>query len=77
MEMYCEDPPRFQVRGLLGTPLLEVHRDDLWNNFYRSITSFGLSAKAFGDDEMHARILGYMKSFARASGEDYSHPPTI
>jgi hypothetical protein len=77
MEMYCETPPHFQVRGLLGSPLLEVHRDDLWNPFYRSISSFGLSAKAFGDDEMHANILEYMKSFARANGQDYSRPPTI
>jgi hypothetical protein len=77
MEMYCEAPPHFQVRGLLGSPLLEVHRNDLWFPFYRSICSFGMSAKAFGDDELHVRILGYMKSFARANGQDYSRPPTI
>jgi hypothetical protein len=77
MEMYCEGPPYFQVRGLIGSPLLEVHRHDLWNPFYRSISSFVSTAKAFGDDIMYASIHGYMKGFARAAGQDYSRPPII
>jgi hypothetical protein len=77
MEMYYGEPPGFHVRGMLGTTVIDEHREDLWNYFYRSIVSFGLSAKAFGDDVMHASILKYMNTFARANGEDYSRPPKI
>ena len=77
MEMYCGDPPTFHVRGMLGTDLIDEHRGDLWNYFYRSIVSFGLSAKAFDDEAMYASILKDMKSFAQANGEDYSRPPKV
>jgi hypothetical protein len=74
MEMYYGDPPYFHVRGMLGTSLANEHREDLWNYFYRSIGSFVLSAKAFGDEPLCQSALKYMRSFARAKGEDYGHP---
>ncbi len=75
MEMYYGDPPHFHVRGMLGTTRANEHREDLWNYFYRSIGSFAFSAKAFGDEALFESVLGYMRNFARASGENYAHPP--
>ncbi|MGD0000369.1 MAG: hypothetical protein ABSE21_09745 [Bryobacteraceae bacterium] len=75
MEMYYGDPPHFHVRGMLETTLASSHREDLWNYFYRGICSFVVSAKAFGDEALCQRVLEYVRSFARAHGEDYTHPP--
>ena len=75
MEMYYGDPPHFHFRGMLGTTLANEHREDLWNYFYRSIGSFVCSAKAFGDEALCESVLGDMRNFARASGENYAHPP--
>lgn len=74
MDMYGGNPPRFHVRGMLGTARAEDHRQDLWNAFYRSIGSFAFAAKSFGDEALFTSVLEYMRSFARAAGETYAHP---
>ena len=74
MEMYSDDPPHFQVRGIKGE-LAEEHRQDLWNFFHRGIVSFVCSTKAFGMDPLCEKLLEYMRTFARAKGEDYAQPP--
>lgn len=75
MDMYCGNPPRFHVRGMLGTVRADDHRGDLWNAFYRSIGSFVFAAKAFGDESLVQSVVGYMRRFATAAGESYAHPP--
>jgi hypothetical protein len=75
MDMYGGNPPRFHVRGMLGTVRADDHRGDLWNSFYRSIGSFVFAAKAFGDEALVQSVLGYMRRFAKAAGESYAHPP--
>jgi len=75
MEMYCGTPPRFHVRGMLGTICADDHREYLWNSFYGSIVSFVLAAKAFGDEALAQGALGYMRRFAKAAGKSYAHPP--
>lgn len=75
MEMYGGTPPRFHVRGMLGTIRADDHREDMWNSFYRSIGSFVFAAKAFGDEALVQSVLGYMRHFAKAAGESYAHPP--
>lgn len=57
MEMYSQNPSRFIVSGMLGTPLQSEHRDDFTNQIYRSIVSFVLSAKAFANKETVERLL--------------------
>ena len=74
MDMYGGTPPRFHLRGMLGTARADDHRKDLWNSFYRSIGSFVFAAKAFGDQAFTESVLKYMRSFARAAGELYAHP---
>ena len=75
MEMYLGGPPRWHLRGMLGTLRADDHRRDLWNVFYRSIGSFVFAAKAFGDEELCGSIRQYMREFAAAAGESFAHPP--
>ena len=75
MDMYAGSPPRWQLRGMLGTICAGEHREDLWNVFYRSIGSFAFAAKAFGDEVLFSRVLQYMRAFAAAAGQSCAHPP--
>jgi hypothetical protein len=70
MDMYLGTPPRFYVRGMLGTARHAEHRDDLWNCFYRGILAFGFAAKAFGDEELFHRINDFAVKFAQQAGHD-------
>lgn len=74
MDMFIGNPSRWHLRGLLGTIRADDHRADLWNAFYRSIASFALVAKAFGDEVLFASILQFMRDFAAAAGETYADP---
>lgn len=71
MEMYGGSPPRFHVSGMLGTPRIEHHANDLWNYFYRGILSFALVAKAFGDESLFDSIRAYRDHFESVSGKKY------
>ena len=75
MEMYLGSPPRWHLRGMLGTLRADDHRRDLWNVFYRSIGSFFFAAQAFGDEKLSGSIRQYMREFAAAAGESFAHPP--
>jgi hypothetical protein len=35
MDMYGGNPPHFHLNGMLGTPRIAEHMQDLWNYFYR------------------------------------------
>ena len=75
MDMYAGNPPRFHVCGMLGTVRADDHRKDMWSSFYRSIGSFVIAAKAFGDEALVQSGLEHMRRFASAAGESYAHPP--
>ena len=72
MDIYGGSPPHFHVTGMLGTQRHAEHRQDLWNYFYRSILSFGLAAKAFGDHELSDQIHTFTVRFEEAAGKNYS-----
>lgn len=71
MTMYGGNPPKFYVRGMLGTLRHDEHRADLWNYFYRSIIAFALSAKAFGANDLYTDITAFVDKFANISAKDY------
>jgi BrnA antitoxin of type II toxin-antitoxin system len=71
MEMYGGNPPRFHVSGMLGTPRIEGHSQDLWNYFYRGIIAFALAAKAFGDDALFESIRRYRDDFETQANKDH------
>jgi hypothetical protein len=56
MDMYGGNPPHFHTKGMLGTPRMEEHAEDLWNYAYRSYISHLAVAKALGA-EKHVEIL--------------------
>ena len=70
MEMYRGNPPRFHVSGMLGTPRFAVHKNDLWNYFYRGICGFAVAAKAFGDEVLFSSIQHYLDEFAKQSSRE-------
>ena len=71
MDMYGGNPPHFHTKGMLGTPRMEEHADDLWYYMYRSFLSHILVAKALGA-EKHVEILNQHKlRFERNAGVQY------
>ena len=75
MDMYGGDPPRWHVRGMLGTIRADEHREVFSHVFYRSIGSFFFAAKAFNDKALVDNFLVHMRRFARETGDNYAHPP--
>ena len=56
MNMYGGNPLHFHSKGMLGTPRMEEHANELWNYMYRSFASHILVAKALGM-EKQVKIL--------------------
>ena len=56
MDLYGGDPPHFHTSGMIGTPRMEEHADDLWNYVYRSFISHIAVGKAIGAKN-HVEIL--------------------
>jgi len=70
MELYFGTPPRFHLQGGIDSPFNEDHTDDLLNYYYRAILSFVFAAKAFGEDALVKKVIGFSKEFAAASGRE-------
>lgn len=71
MDMYGGNPPRFHVSGMLGTPRLDEHADDLRNYFYRGIIAFAFAAKAFGNESLFSSIREFLNRFETLSGKRF------
>ena len=71
MDMYGGDPRRFHMRGMKDNPVYEGHREDLWNYFYRGISSCAFGAKAFGDEELFDDYHGLLRQFEKTSGKSF------
>lgn len=56
MNSYGGNPPHFHTQGMLGTPRIDEHKNDLWNYVYRSFLSHIMMAKALGA-ETHVEVL--------------------
>lgn len=48
----------------------ESHRHDLYNYFFRTITSFCLAAKAFGDVAIFQELRAWLIEFDSLSGRN-------
>jgi hypothetical protein len=72
MDMYGGNPPHFHVEGMLGTRRHAEHRIDLWNYYYRSILTFGVAAKAFGEQVLSDQIHDFTVKFEQAANRNYS-----
>lgn len=72
MDMYGGNPPHFHVEGMRGTQRHGEYWADLWNYYYRSILAFGMSAKAFGDEELFDQIRDFAVKFEAAKTKNHS-----
>lgn len=70
LELYGGNPPRFYMAGMLGTPRHGDHADDLLNYHYRAISTLGIAAKAFGDDNLFSEIRDFAEQFFKDAGLD-------
>lgn len=73
MDMFGGYPPRFHINSMTGTPRHEVHRYELYNYFFRSITSFCLVAKAFGDRDLFQELRAWLTQFDSLSGRNEAY----
>ena len=68
MDIYGGNPPHFHTNGMLGTPRMIEHSDDLWNYVYRSYLSHIAVAKALGAVK-HVEILNkHLVQFEQNAG---------
>lgn len=71
MDMYGGEPSRFHTSGMLGTPRVDEHANDLWNYMYRSFISFMAVAKAFGAAEHVDMLYKWKEEFEKNEGKSY------
>lgn len=66
MEMYGGSPPRFHMAGMLGTAREQEHGEQFWNYVYRSIFTFAMVTRSFGDSAAAVKIREYADAFERS-----------
>ncbi len=71
MEMYGGS--HFHVRGMNGTPRELEYRDEIWNYYYRTLTSFALAAKAFGDEEAFKDCETLVIAMEESANKNYAY----
>lgn len=64
-------PPRFYIKGMLGTPRIDEHRRDLWNSMYRTFISHILVAKALGAARHVEVMTKCLRRFEENAGKNY------
>ena len=70
MELYYGDPPNFHLFGSQDSPFFEDHSYDILSYFYRTILTFAVSAKAFGNEQLCKKMQDFSIEFAKASGRE-------
>ncbi|MBU8920262.1 MAG: hypothetical protein KOO63_00220 [Bacteroidales bacterium] len=71
MEMYGGKPPHFHLEGMPDIPLVAVHEESFWNQYYRCGQSFAIAAQALGSPEVFSRAQDLLKELERAAGKAY------
>lgn len=66
METYGGRPPRFHMAGMLGTVREQGHGEQFWSYVYRSICTFAIVTRAFGDSAAAVKIREYADAFERS-----------
>lgn len=68
MEMVGGTPPLFHISGMLGTPRMFHHTQDLCFYFYRALNSFAIVARVFGNETLYQRLVPVIDHFSEATG---------
>lgn len=71
MELYGGQPAYFHTKGMLRTPRIKEHTDDLWNYMYRGFLSHIFAAKAFGSQDHVDMLVEHKKRFEVLAGKNY------
>lgn len=66
VDMCVGEPPRYNLSGMLGSPLYADHVGDAWNYFYRGLVSSVVMAKEFEDGKLWSERFQSLKSFEAA-----------
>lgn len=72
MDKYGGQPPRFHIKGMLGTPRIEEHASDLWSYMYRTFISHIFVAKALGASKHVEIMIKHLRRFEENAGKNYS-----
>ena len=65
MDMYGGNPPRFHMKGMGGTKVHRTHKEEIWNYFYRGLTTLSFAAKAFSNSGLSGKISARAKEFEK------------
>ncbi len=76
LEIYGGNPPRFHVRGMLGTPRMPEYERDIWNYFERGMADFVIAAGVLGDRELVQKLLSQKATFDAESARIRNKPRT-
>jgi len=73
MDIYGGSPPRFHMSGMKGTPREAEYFEEIWNYHYRTLTSFAISAKAFGSNELFEECEKLVIAMEKTAGKNYAY----
>lgn len=65
MDMYGGSPPRFHMKGMGGTKVHSTHKEEIWNYFYRGLTTLSFAVKAFSNSDLRGEISAWVREFEK------------
>jgi hypothetical protein len=65
MELYYGYHPTFHLNGNIDSPLFELHKDDIFNYYYRALLAFGFAASAFRNEYLSSHFSAYCEEFLK------------
>lgn len=78
MEMYGGDPPKFHVRGLLGTPSIAEFAENIWDYFYRGLITITMVSRTFNQENLVVELNKFRTYVEEQSGQtDWEHPEVL
>lgn len=78
LDMYGGKPPRFHVRGMLGTPRMEELAQNTWDYFYRGLITMMMVALSFKRQELLQKLYAFRDYVEKASNQtEWEHPESM
>lgn len=68
MDMCGGDPPRFHLKGMLGTPRQQQYEEQAMHYFYRGFVTMMYAVLAFKDAERAAQMYAFREWFEKTVG---------
>jgi hypothetical protein len=78
LEMYCGNPPKFYLSGMLETPSFREILEACWDYIYRGLISIMMVALSFGQNELIKELYEFRDYFEAESGKTHwEHPEKL